>query len=204
MRELLCLLILATVLASSAYAQRSSSPSPPLVMTLAISKTRLCTDEKIPVSFSLKNISKATVAVDKNSVRYSSSWSAVPDPMPLPLQKRVSGRARAVRGMGTGMAGSSVGDPGPGYTGDLMALSPLQVFRASGTHGGFEKPGRYRLRYTYGQFQDDTLNGITVWRGGFDSNEVSFRIVSCRKNTRTHFGQKQSEQPNSIGSPTVR
>jgi hypothetical protein len=155
---------------------------PPFRLKLTIQSTKVCLGEPIKVQVELINVSDKEEVVDVKNVWYRMSFSYFRNG-----QDRINPDGS---GSGTDTIGSltRVGDPGPNYKGQYITLHPGQSHKEARSiklgEDFFKQSGAYTVTVAYGQFQDDSLEGIKVWRGTVESDALKFKVVTCKTRVR--------------------
>lgn len=170
----LCVLLMAFCNSSHA-SQRAASP---LKLNLTTRTANVCVGESLKVEAELVNASDEQIVIDVKTIWYRLAFN---------FFRAGSSRTNPDgSGSGTNTGGSltRVGDAGPHYEGEYLVLSPGESYKASRNieldDEFFKSPGSYHLKVTYGQFLDAVFQEEIVWKGTVESEELNFKIVSCR------------------------
>lgn len=152
--------------------------APPLRLKLTITIPTPCFGASLKVQSELVNESKERVAIDTKTIWHQVSFNFFR-----------SGLSRtnpdgSGSGRNTGGSKTIVGDAGPNYEGEYFVLSPGQSYKATRIikldDEFFSSPGVYSMKVSYGQFLDMSFEGITVWKGSVESNDLNFKVKSCK------------------------
>jgi hypothetical protein len=155
--------------------QRVASP---LELKLTTRTANVCFGESLQVEAELVNASDEQIVIDVKTIWYQLAFN---------FFRARSSRTHPDRsGSGTNTAGSltRVRDAGPKYEGEYAVLRPGESYKATGNieldDDFFKSRGGYDLKVTYCQFLDAVFQEHTVWKGTVESEELNFKIVSCR------------------------
>lgn len=178
------LLLFATLITPTVELNAQADKKPVLRYKLTSRIKSVCYGGQLDVRSELKNISGQDVVIDEKGIWYRSSYSYS---RKRPVERNVDGSASFPF---DGGVQSTIGDPGPDYQGVYTILKPGQSYKSSRSvkvdSEFFNKPGEFKMKFAYGQFQDATLVDQAVWRGTVESNELKFRVRDCAESSSEH------------------
>lgn len=153
------LAIVLTLFLVPCFAQTQTEKSP-LFLNISFLKTTK-SEQGFVVKAKLQNTSNDNVVIDKNALYY--------------------GLAFGVK-YGSFL---SQGEAGTGYEGNYLILAPGQTYSEYQTvklpsNDFFNRDTEYKVTRIYGQFQDKSFQGLKVWHGSVESNELTFRLIKGR------------------------
>jgi hypothetical protein len=138
-----------------------------MTLNLRVAPARVCSSGMIKISLELRNNSNQPVVIDRTALLHRVTFYYVASP-----------------GSNAGSSFTEIGDSGGYHRASYFVLRPTKSYKATKTlkltNQFFNKPGRYDVKVGYGQFVQDSFNGLSVWRGAINSNESSFDIAKCR------------------------
>jgi hypothetical protein len=180
---LICLLTFSAATQIQGQIQGQVKEDAPLRYTISSGRHNICLGQSVKFTRRITNITKNPVVIEKNFLGYSSTIGQMPK---APAVKKLKSGGYSGGEVSGTMARHSTGDPGPGYKPQYIVLRPGESYQANSeyTFGGdkfFERGRGYKARFTYGHFFEEQFQGIPVWRGTADSNEVKISIRNCRK-----------------------
>jgi hypothetical protein len=186
MGVVLCLLFSSAPNVSNRAATQTQKDVPPLRLKLATVRGGLCQGAALKVQAEIVNESNERAVIDVSAIWYRISFNY--------FRRGPSRTNPDGSGSGENKGGSltKVGDPGPGYEGKNLVLGPGESYKATNTlklgDQFFNSPGDYRMKVAYGQFLDKSFEGLSVWRGTVESNELNFKIAACKSKHRRDNG----------------
>lgn len=142
----------------------------PLKYTIKLSRV----DQKersVSIELAVKNVSDRIIIMDKKAVRYK-----------LTFVKH--GKVQGDGGVGPSLGRVFSGHPSSDVDQrDFLSLSPNGTFRgtetlhfSSSNDDFFENGHSYSVSLTYGFFYREQVDGIDVWRGVVESNDLCFKL----------------------------
>jgi len=146
---------------TSDRANPRSYQQPPLRYRVVAVQPEICEGKDLDLELELENTSNHTLATDPKALSYQVSIT------------------------GEGQGSSSVADPlrKPSAS-QLVTLPPGKSYRTTVRYPLKEARfplGIYRIRFTYGQFADESPTLPNLFRGTIDSNVVLFHIIDCER-----------------------
>lgn len=167
--------------------QEASPVRSPFVYKLTTSGSSFCAGGDLSLNVEIKNISDETLALDTTGLLYQygfekSAKEAQENTLEFPEYLM------------------QVSDPDMFSKGNFLYLYPQQSYKRSITMSlkkAFFEPSRtYKLHLMYGQFRENSFNGIKAFRDGVTSNDIEFEIKQCQA-TNQHAASNATTQTNS-------
>lgn len=130
---------------------------------------KACSQSCLAIEANLTNASSEAVAIDTFGLRYQ-----------IEIRKFTS-----LPTGGSVQVMTKRGDYGPGQYND----STYRVLKAGETYSTtlnlpltdkfFRGKGSYKIQFTYGQFREYAYQGVKLFKGTVESNELDFSVVAC-------------------------
>lgn len=137
-----------------------------LQLKVKIATRAVCLNRPLLVTAVIRNVSEADIIIDPAQIGYSTSFIWV-------------GNYRG------GSAGTSLDVIAHGIGSSFITLRPGQEFserlRLDLDKSFFRAGRKYGFQIAYGQFKFQSFQGLAVWRGSVESNEVEFWLRSCKR-----------------------
>lgn len=179
---ILCLVIIYMPSVLKSQDKPNDKTLPPLKLELRADKNCSCEETKFIIIGKLENISNKVIIIDKRNLWRFVKFKGSPKGLPNNekdrsfLNKLELSRYKVV----TGDNFEDIEAPNkytlelnPGdYYEDSIVISPKEDF--------FSYPGKYSVKTAYRQFKDWTSEGISLFIGEIESNELEFDIPDCK------------------------
>jgi hypothetical protein len=153
----------------SLRATTTQTNNPPLVFEAESRVRSVCAFSCLVIEVSLTNASSQAVAIDAVGLRYQ-------------IEAR---KFTSLPAGGSEQVMTKRGDYGPGQYND----STYRVLKAGETYRTtlnlpltdkfFRGQGSYKVKFTYGQFREYAFQGVKLFKGTVESNELDFSSVKC-------------------------
>ena len=157
---------------------KNSSPVP-LKLELRIDQKELCVGKTFEVVARLTNISSKNVIIDNRLVwRYITETAF--DRSSVKGDSEFA-KLLKVPSMRTGMGDNFPDEKLPKEY--LKTLKPNEFYEVTqkirADEDFFRTAGRYSIKSGYGQFADWSKEGVYLFKGSVDSNELEFKLCEC-------------------------